>query len=62
MVIVTIGVILLSFLVWTVAYAWAKDKYERDLLVRPKEPLALPAPPPPPGAEPTHGVSPSGGP
>ena len=42
MVIVTLGMIVLSLIVWTVAYAWAKDKYERDLEAATKEPLALP--------------------
>jgi sensor domain CHASE-containing protein len=42
MVVVTIGLLLMAFLVWTVAYAWARDKYERDLLTLPKEPLGLP--------------------
>jgi sensor domain CHASE-containing protein len=46
MVIVTIGLLVMAFLVWTVAYAWAKDKYERDLVAVPKEPLALPPVPP----------------
>jgi hypothetical protein len=43
---VTIGLLVMAFLVWTVAYAWAKDKYERDLVAVPKEPLALPPVPP----------------
>jgi hypothetical protein len=48
MVIVTIGLLLMAFIVWTVAYAWAKDKYDRDLVLRtPKEPLALPEATPP---------------
>ncbi|MCU1377243.1 MAG: hypothetical protein JWN29_226 [Acidimicrobiales bacterium] len=56
MVIVTIGLLLMAFLVWTVAYAWAKDKYERDLLALPKEPLALP---PAPDSN-VHGANPLG--
>lgn len=45
MLIVAIGLLVAGFIIWTVAYAWAKDKYDRDLLLTPKEPLALPAAP-----------------
>lgn len=42
MVIVALGMIVLALIVWTVGYAWAKDKYEHDVQARAKEPLALP--------------------
>jgi hypothetical protein len=42
MVLVALGAGLISLIVWSVAYAWAKDKYGRDLPSPPREPLALP--------------------
>jgi sensor domain CHASE-containing protein len=42
MIIVAIGIILLALIVWTVAYAWAKDKYDRELELLSRQPLALP--------------------
>lgn len=52
MVIVALGVALLFFIVWSVAYAWAKDKYEHDPEGHAKEPRALPAAPADAGGRP----------
>lgn len=43
MLIAGIGMAIMAFLVWIVAYAWAKDKYEQDDELPPsdREPLAL---------------------
>lgn len=53
MLIAALGMLVMSVIVASVAYAWARDKYEL-LAAPPKEPLALPA-----GPRPRHSAPPS---
>jgi hypothetical protein len=42
MVIVALGLALLTFIIWTVAYAWATEKYKHEGTAASTEPLAIP--------------------
>lgn len=42
MVIVALGFLVLAYIVGSVSYAWAREKYRTDLVLHQREPLALP--------------------